>query len=128
MMTPLTFEELLSLANAPKLQCESVPVPEFGEGKVVWIAELNADEVDERIERAWLKHKERTGQEDNAGFRAFAPAACWCTGPERTFAACDAEAIAEAAKLFGRLGKAVTRLWQVAARLNGLTEDDAEKN
>lgn len=124
-MSALTFDDLKALG--PKLQCESVPVPEFGEGKVVWIAELTADEVDERIERAWLEHKKRTGQEDNAGFRAFAPAACWCTGPERTFVAQDSAAIEQAAKLFGRHGKAVTRLWQVAAKLNGLTEDD-EKN
>jgi hypothetical protein len=122
----------LDSLNGSHLKAHAVPVPEFGEGLEAWIAELTADERDRRLEVPWLKFKEESGQEDNAGFRAFAAAACWCEGPERSFVAEDEAAIVAAAKRLGSQdSRPVTRMFAKAAEVNGLTEEAteaAEKN
>jgi hypothetical protein len=127
-MAALKLENL----NGAHLKAHLVPVPEFGEGMEAWIAELTADERDRRLEVPWLKYKATTGQEDNSGFRAFAAAACWCDGPDRTFVAADEEAILAAAKSLGSQDcRPVTRMFDKALEVNGLTEqavEAAEKN
>ena len=129
MSSVLTLDLLKSFSDKPALQCESVPVYELGAGMVAWIAELDANEVDDRIDRGWSKFKEGTGQTDNVGFRAWVSAACLCGSQQRDFLAKDHKAISEAAALLGKQGRAVTRLWQMAAKLNGLTdEEEPEKN
>lgn len=131
MSSILTLEKLNASA-ATVLLAHPVQVPEFGPGMVAYIAELTADERDARLEVPWLNHKEQTGQKDNAGFRAFVAAACWCKSQLRDFECADEKAITEAAKVLGgRDSKPVDRMFKLAAKLNGLTEEEVaelEKN
>lgn len=128
MTVPLTLEYLLQLNGHLKLRAEPVPVPELGEGCEAWIAELSADERDARLEVPWLKHKERTGQGDEAGFRAFVAAACWCSGPDREFIAADCAQIEKVAAILGcKDSKPITRMFAKAAELNALTGDQIEE-
>lgn len=125
-MAVLTLEHLKTLAAAPSLKAHPVPVYELGAARVAYVAELSADERDERLEVSWLAHKADTGQENNVGFRAWAAAACWCDA-SRAFVAKDAKAIAAvAAQLGGLDSKPVTRMFVKASELNGLTEEDVE--
>ena len=111
----------------PPLQCVAVNVDEFGKGTVAWMAELTAQERDERIEKPWSEHCEETSDESNSGFRAFAVAGCWCHGEDRTFAAKGPAEIAEIAKvLLSRPSKPIARMYNVAASLNGLTQEELE--
>lgn len=129
-MSALTFDDLKTIAaGKPALTAHPVPVYELGAGKTIYVAELSADEADERIAIPWQAHRETTGQENNVGFRSIVAAACWCSGQERDFAAKTADDIAEAAKLLGKYASAVARIYTKAAELNGLVEDEAhEKN
>lgn len=112
------------------LKAHAVDVPEFGDGVTAYIAELTAHDRDERLEVPWLKHREETGDTSNAGFRAFAVAACLCD-ESRKF---QAESTAEIFELAGQLDKCdsrpVTRLFNVAVEANDLNSsaEDAKKN
>lgn len=118
----------LTLENLPDLPLKAyaVPLPELGDGMEAYVAELSADEHDERIDVAWDEHKQASGQESNAGFRAWVAAACWC-GPDRTLVAQTADDIATVAERLSPLGsRVVSRLATKAADINGV--GDAEKN
>lgn len=128
MSAVLSLDSLKKLADGPPLQAHPVPVYEFGPSTIAWIAELSADERDERLEVPWLEHKEKIGQKSNIGFRAFAAAACWCSGQDRNFIAKDAKAIEEAAAQLGKLdSRPVTRMFAKAAEVNGLTAEAIEE-
>ena len=131
-MSALTLDHLKDLAASAPLQSHPVPVYEFGAGRVAYIAELSADERDSRIERPWQDHKDRTGSDSMEHFRALAVAACWCAGQDRQFVAKDAAAIAVAAEQLGKAnGKAVSRMFELADKLNGFTAaamEDIGKN
>lgn len=122
-MAALRLEDL----NGAHLKAYAVPVPEFGEGMEAWIAELTADERDRRLDIPWLKHKERSGQQDNAGFRAFAAAACWCDEARNFVAADEAAIVATAERLNSQLGSPVTRMFVKADEVNGLSESTVEE-
>lgn len=128
----LTLDFLKEAGGGPSLKAHPVPVYELKPAMIAWIAELSADERDSRLEIPWLAHKEATGQEDEAGFRAFVAAACLCSSEDRTFVAKDAKEIAEAAAMLGKQdSRPVTRLFIKAAELNGLTaaaQEAIEKN
>lgn len=122
MSSVLTLDKLKAV-GVPVLLAEPVPVYEFGAGTVAYIATLDADERDARLEAPWLEHKKRTGQKDDAGFRSFVAAACWCNSQARDFVASDAKEIAEVAAVLGKHdSKPVDRMFQKACELNGLTE------
>lgn len=128
MSSVLTLEALKKLADKPPLQAHPVSVNEFGPATVAWIAELGANESQERIGKPWEKFREDAGQESNDGWREFVVAACLCSGQDRTFLVAP-DGIAEAAKAIGKQNlKAVMRMYELAAKLNGLTEEDDEKN
>ena len=111
----------------PPLRCVAVVVDEFGDGTIAWMAELTAQERDERIEKPWREHCEETSDESNSGFRAFAVAGCWCHGEDRTFMAKGPAEIAEIAEvLVSRLSKPIARMFNVAASLNGLTQEELD--
>ena len=118
----LTLEHL-SNGHSAKCQAHCVPVPEFGEGVEAWVAELTADERDERLDLPWTKRQEETG---GVGFRAYAVAACLCDS-ERKFLAGTTEEIESAAgKLGNQNGRPITRLFDKAAAVNGLTPEAVE--
>lgn len=123
-MTALTLDDL---ATIPPLKCEAVPVPEFGEGKVAWLAELTAHERDARIEVPFAAYKERVGQENNVDLKAFCVAACWCKSEARDFVADDAKAIEAAAIKISKLGTVFTRLMPKVEQLNGLSEAEVKQ-
>lgn len=125
----MTVFGLDHLKQAMNLGARAVPLPEFGDGCVGYVAELSADERDERLEVPWLKRRELTGDDSNAGFRAFAVAACWCDA-ERNFTAKTVKEIEATAEQLGKMdSRPITRLFVEAAKANGLTGDeDDEKN
>lgn len=125
----MTVFGLDHLKQAMKLGARPVPLPEFGEGVIGYVAELSADERDERLEVPWLARREATGDDSNAGFRAFAVAACWCDA-ERNFTAKTAKDVERVAGELGKMdSRPITRLFVEAAKANGLTGDeDDEKN
>ena len=95
----------------------SVPA---GEGREAWVAELSAYERDSRLDAQWLKYRETTGQDDEAGFRAFAVAACWCD-PERQFIAKEPKDVASVAAKLQLQGAWVTRAFAKVDELNCIT-------
>ena len=127
-MAALTLEDLKALVGC-ELQAHAVPVPELGDGKVVYVAELGANESEDRIGVPWNEYKESTGQESEVGFRAFVVAACWCN-ESREFVAKTKQEITDTAALLGKLSRAaVIRMYDEAAKRNGLTNEDTdEKN
>lgn len=125
----MTVFSLDHLKDAMKLAAHAVPLPEFGEGVIGYVAELSADERDERLEVPWLKRREMTGDDSNAGFRAFAVAACWCDADRNFVAATQRDVEATAAKVGKLDSRPVTRMFIEAAKANGLTQDEEdEKN
>lgn len=120
----LTLDDL---RGCPNLKVQSVPVPEIGEGKTAWIAELSADERDVRIDVPWGEYRERTENTTGEHFKAFAVAACLCATEARDFLAADAAAIESAAAYLGKCGnKAVSRMFDVADKLNGFSHEERE--
>lgn len=125
----MTAFSLEHLKDAMKLAAHAVPLPELGEGVIGYVAELSADERDERLEVPWLKRRELTGDDSNAGFRAFAVAACWCDADRKFVAPTSKDVAAAAAKLGQMDSRPITKLFVEAAKANGLTDDDEpEKN
>lgn len=122
-MSALTLEDL----KAPlDLKAHAVPVPEFGDARKAYVAELTADERDARLEVAWLAYKEKTGQENNVHYRAWCAAACWCD-EARVFVAHDPAGIESVAATLGKQdSKPVTRMFVKASEVNALTEEDIE--
>jgi len=105
----------------------SVPVPEWGEGMVAYIAELTADERDERMETWYPRRREAREQENNVGFRAYAVAATLCDA-QRKFLAADEKAANDLAdKLGPQNAVPVSRLFNKACELNGLLPEDVEE-
>jgi hypothetical protein len=89
---------------------------------------LSADELDSRLEMTWLAYKQKNDKTTNDHYRAWAAAACWVTGPERTFLATPAQVEAVAERLGKMHGRPVTRMFDKAAQLNGLIDEDVKKN
>lgn len=111
------------LTARDKLRAVLVATPEWAANGAVHVAELSADERD-AMEIAWAEYKESLGEEDNAGFRAFAVAFCICSETrERLFAGREA-VVAQA--IGGRNGKATCRLFNTISRINGLTKADVD--
>lgn len=115
----LSVDDILKQDELP---LERVPVPEWGGDGEVFITTLRADERD-RFETTWIALKEQSGGA-NVGFRAFTVATCLCNANgERVF-----DKPEEAYKQLGRKGGHVmSRLFNAASRLNGLTKADQEE-
>jgi hypothetical protein len=110
-----------------KLAAVRVTVHEWGEGLYAYIGQMSADERDDRLESNWMRRKEQFGRDDNAGFRAFAVAACLCD-ENRTWLAADEKAINALADSLGdRSAVPISRMFNHACNLNGLTEADVEE-
>lgn len=122
MSSVFNLEKLTAASSAPPLTVEPVPVYEFGAGTIAWIAELSANEREERIERIRLKH-----QDDESGFRAHVVAACWCNTQARDFVAKSEDEICAAAELLGKQGKAVIRMFEMADKLNAISPKEIER-
>lgn len=122
-MSALTLDDL---ASAPKLRCESVPMPEFGEGKVVWLAELTAYERETRIEVPFAAYRTRIGQENAVNLRAFTVAACWCKSEARDFLNDDDAAITKAAEKLCSVGTPFYRMFDKVEKLNALSDSEKE--
>lgn len=123
-MSVLSLDDLKDFAAT--LKAHAVPVPELGDGRVAYVAELTADERDSRLEVSWLAYKAKTGQENNVHYRAWCAAACWCN-ENREFVAKGGEGIEAVAATLGKLdSRPVTRMFIKASEVNALTEEDIE--
>ena len=125
-MSALTLE---SFKTPLPVVAHSVPMPDFGNGSVAWVAELTAWERETRIEAPWRAMKEATGRE--GGLRAFLVAACLCTDAGRTFMASE-NGVPDLADKLGELPlKTFDRLFKACERINGVGEEaqqELEKN
>jgi hypothetical protein len=119
----LAADEIVGGSNS--LKAVPVPVDEWKPGSLVHVAELTADERDE-LEEEWSKFREKLNEEgSNVGFRSFVVAWCLCDAlRNRLFAGKEAAA----AQSIGanRNGKATARVFNVAARINGLLKEDID--
>lgn len=121
------------LKEAKALQVVCVPVPEFGADVACYVAEMSAEEQDERLGVPWGKRRERLGLEDgdNSGFRSFAVAASLCDESRNWLAPKVADINDACDQLAGKSAKAITRLFAVAAQINGIGDlavEEVEKN
>jgi len=115
------------LLNAePTLNVRIVPTPELGEGVTCCIAEMTADEQDDRLWVPWNAYKEQRKQENNRRFRSFAVASALCD-EARKFAYSPGQIEEAAEKLAGKSTKAVQRLYIAASQLNGIGEVEVEE-
>ena len=108
------------------LQIVSVPTPELGEDVTCYMTELSAEEQDVRLWRTWASFRERTNQEDNKGFRAFAAIAGMCD-QDRKFIYNNGDMESAAEMLSKKPAKLVQRLYLAAAQLNGIGDAEIEK-
>lgn len=121
-MTALT---LADLQNTPPLKAHSVPVPEFGPDKEVFVAELSAMEQEVRLGQWWINEQKRRGDDTNVGLRAFAVAACLCSDQRRIFLCADEKAVQSAAETLGNTDtKPVARMFAKVQDVNGLVDED----
>ncbi len=105
--------------------CKPVPTPEWGEGTGVYIAELTADERD-TLETEWAQLKDTFDDETNVGFRGWVVTFCLCD-ENRVFDANDYQERQKAFQSIGAKGaKVISRLFNVASKLNGLVREDIE--
>ncbi len=116
---------MLNLDSELNLNVRIVPLPEFGEGVTACIAELTADEQDDRLWMPWNDYKDSTKQENNRGFRSFVVAATLCD-EARKFSYTTSQLEETALKLAGKSAKAVQRLYLAASQLNGLGDVEVE--
>jgi hypothetical protein len=119
----LAADEIVGGMNS--LQAIPVPVNEWKENSLVHVAELTADERDE-LEEEWAKFRDKLNEDgSNVGFRSFVVAWCLCNEQRvRLFAGREAEA----AQSIGanRNGRATARVFNIAARINGLLKEDID--
>lgn len=119
---PLSFEEIKSLALP--VVAHEVALPEFGEGKSVFVGELTAWERETRVEAPFRARKEATG--DEGGLRAMFVAACLCKNAGREFMAVEQQLPQLAETLMQWPLKAFDRLFKACETYNGLS-DEAQK-
>lgn len=105
---------------------DSVKVPEIDSVEpTMYLAQLSADEKDS-MELSWQEHKESNPQfKKGEGFRSWCVACCMCDAIGNLLV--DRSMVVEVAS---RLGKspapAVARAFDMASKLNGITEEDAK--
>lgn len=127
------MSNILSLAKltaepAPALNCEPVPVPEYGPGMVAWIAELTQEEREERIEVPFSDYLKRTERKNNVGLRAFTVAACLCKTQARDFEAADDKQTEQLANVLAkRSGIPFLRLFKKVEQLNSLSDEELKE-
>lgn len=117
--------DLLADDGDTALRAVGVPTPEWKRGSLVYVAELSANERDE-LEVGWAEFKAAKGEENNVGFRAWCVAFCLCD-QERGLLF-EPDEVADAAEKIGkRNGKATSRLFNMASKINGLTKQDIDE-
>lgn len=112
------------------LKAHRVDVPEFGEGKLAYVAELAMDEREERITGWWQEYKKQTGKTDETGTNSWVLTACLCD-ENRKFLCDDAMEVARASQKFGKLGPVSMRLFAKAMEVNSMSAaavEELEKN
>lgn len=115
-----------TLNKETDLNVRIVPTPELGADVTCCVAEMTADEQDDRLWVPWNAYKERMKQENNRRFRSFAVASALCDESRKfVYAADQVEAAAE--KFAGKSTKAVQRLYIAASQLNGIGEVEVEE-
>jgi len=115
-LQPLTREAVLAISD---LKTELVSVPEWG-GSVT-VQGLTADERDD-FEATCVKTRGRKAEVNLRNFRAKLVArTCHQEDGTRLFTDDDAAALGQ------KSGAAINRIFEVAARLSGLTEADLEE-
>lgn len=117
--TLLTADLLRSIR--PVLETRRVQVAEFGEGVEVVVSEMTAAERD-AWESSIFKPGKRGGQMRRTNFRATLLVRCLVDDQGNRLLK-DSEA-----SVLGRLGaQVISRLWDIAAELNGISGDDEEE-
>lgn len=118
MTTYLTGEEIL---NSDDLQCEDVPVPEWG--GTVRVRELPGTERDKFEAQFVGKDGASVRAEGLEGFRArLAAATIVDADGNKVF-----RSVAETKRLGEKSGRALQRVCDVATRLSQLSEDDIKE-
>jgi len=116
----LTADLLRSIK--PVLETRRVPVPEFGEGVEVVVSEMTAAQRDAWESSIFKPGKRGGGQMRRTNFRATLLVRCLVDDQGNRLLG-DSEA-----PVLGRLGaQVISRLWDIAAELNGIGEDDEEE-
>lgn len=115
----LTREAALSASDLPR---EKVDVPEWGVGAYVFVRGLTGTERDS-WECYCLAKREAIGSQGGfPGIRAsLVVRATIDDDGRRIFTDADADEVSE------KNGKALDRIWTVAARLSGITAEDVEE-
>ena len=118
--TLLTADLLRSIK--PVLETRRVQVAEFGEGVEVVVSEMTAAERDAWEASIFKPGKRGAGQMRRTNFRATLLVRCLVDDQGNRLLG-DSEA-----SVLGRLGaQVISRLWDIAAELNGIGEDDEEE-
>jgi len=117
-MPAITRDAALKVADLPR---EKVNVPEWGDGAYVFVRSLTGTERDS-WELYALEQKKRFHTDGGfPGIRASLLVRCLVDDDgNRVFVDTDVD------ELGGKSGKALDRLWTVAAKLSGITSDDVE--
>ena len=105
------------------LETRRVPVPEFGEGSEVVVSEMTAAERDSWETSIFqVGGKKGGGQVRRSNFRATLLVRCLVDDTGQRLLRDNEAAV------LGRLGaQVISRLWDVAAAVNGITDDDEER-
>lgn len=115
-----------TLNQETDLNVRIVPTPELGDGVTCCVAEMTADEQDERLWLPWNAYKDRAKQDNNKRFRSFAVASALCDESRKFIYAVDQIELA-AGKLAAKSTKAVQRLYIGVSQLNGIGDVEVEK-
>ncbi len=108
------------------LNAHRVDVPEFGAGKVAYVAELAMNEREERIEAWWNAYKKETAKQDDIGQNAWILAACLCDESRNLL--CDSPtSLSQTAIKFGVLGTVAARLLLKAMEVNSISATAAKE-
>jgi len=111
------------LDKEPDFTVLKVEVPELG--LLFHVAEMTADEAEDRLWNPWHEYKTAIKQEGNKRFRAFAATSALCDETRKFLYAPD-KIEAVAAKLAGKSTKAVERLFMAADGLNAFSPGSVE--
>lgn len=111
------------------LKADELPaVPVDVWGITVHVATLRADERDE-FEVMWQESQKERGSDDNVGIRGFLCAYCLCDeNRNRLFPTSNFPAFTDAVrKISNRAAAGVTKIFNVASSINGITKSDEEE-
>ena len=125
----MSSELLKKLVGGAVSKLRAVPIQanEIEQDLIVHVAELTAEQRDE-LESEWSNYRDTFGDGSTAiGFRAFCVAFCLCDS-ERNLLLGERKIRNEyAEQLQGSSSRLISRLFNTAARINGLTRTDEDE-